>query len=199
MPSVQLERYLQERADGKSVEEACFWSGIGLGEAALHEADIESGELELPLARAPAREGDQPGETKMEDVRTTIRVGDGPEVPIDLGKDISDPDNAEAKAAISGVVAEALNATSGQVDADALRLFIERVERLKEEIRGLNDDVRDIYAEARAHGYDKKAMQRIVKLREMEPEKLRAGEEILTLYMSALGMTPIETAIALAA
>lgn len=67
MPSFQLQRYLQARADGSSVEAACEASGIGLGEAELHEADIASGELELPRAgaRAHAREDEQSGETKM--------------------------------------------------------------------------------------------------------------------------------------
>jgi uncharacterized protein (UPF0335 family) len=70
MPSVQLERYLTERAAGRSVSEACFFSGIDAAEAELHEADIASGELELPRAhvRAGAREGDQSGEGTSMDV-----------------------------------------------------------------------------------------------------------------------------------
>jgi hypothetical protein len=48
MPSFNLQRYLTARASGASVEEACATSGIGMGEAELHEADIASGELELP-------------------------------------------------------------------------------------------------------------------------------------------------------
>jgi uncharacterized protein (UPF0335 family) len=73
MPSVQLSQYLQLRADGEPVETAAEQSGIGLAEALLHEADIESGELPLPAPRvcagagARVREGDDEGETKMAD------------------------------------------------------------------------------------------------------------------------------------
>lgn len=55
MPSLNLQLYLRCRASGASVEEACQQSGIGLGEALLHEADIESGELELPHVHTRAR------------------------------------------------------------------------------------------------------------------------------------------------
>ena len=44
----------------------------------------------------------------------------------------------------------------GNVAADQLRLFIERIERLEEEKKGMADDIRDVYAEAKANGYDTK-------------------------------------------
>lgn len=201
MPSFQLAAYLQLRADGETVERASELSGIGLAEARLHEADIEAGELELPRARAPAparaREG-QPEGASMDGVKTSIRVGDGPEVPIDLKKDIDDPANADAKEAISGVVANAIG-KSGTVAADELRLLIERVERIKEEIAGLNDDVRDIYAEAKSRGFDTAAVKRIIKLRKLEPHALQEAEAVLALYMDALGMSPDHATVALAA
>ena len=56
----------------------------------------------------------------------------------------------------------------GTVAADQLRLFIERIERLEEEKKGIADDVRDVYAEAKANGYDTKTMRAIVRLRKME-------------------------------
>jgi uncharacterized protein (UPF0335 family) len=55
MPSFNLLRYLHARASGQSVEAACAVSGIGMGEAALHETDIASGELELPHVHVHAR------------------------------------------------------------------------------------------------------------------------------------------------
>jgi uncharacterized protein (UPF0335 family) len=67
MPSFNLQRYLTARASGASVEEACAKSGIGMGEAELHEADIASGEMELPHVHVHAREGDQRGEDIMAD------------------------------------------------------------------------------------------------------------------------------------
>jgi uncharacterized protein (UPF0335 family) len=62
---------------------------------------------------------------------------------------------------------------NGTVAADELRLLIERIERLKEEIKGLNDDVSDVYGEAKARGFDTEAMKRVIKLRKMEPNARR--------------------------
>lgn len=53
---------------------------------------------------------------------------------------------------------------------DRLRLLIERVERLEEERKGIGDDIRDVYAEGKAVGYDAKIMRQIVRLRKMRPE-----------------------------
>jgi uncharacterized protein (UPF0335 family) len=194
MPSFQLTGYLQARADGATVEEAAAQFGIGLDEARLHEADIESGELELPRARAHAREGEQSGETVMEDVKTSIRVGDGPEVPIDLSKDISDPANADAKEQISSMFPKPA-ADTGQ----RLKLFIERVERLDEEIKALNEDKSDLFKEMKAAGFDTPTIKRIIKLRKMDAHTRQEAEALLSTYMDALGMTPIEAAIAVAA
>lgn len=197
MPSLQLQTYLQARADGLSVESAAFESGIDIDEAELHERDIESGDLELPLARAPAParacEG-KSGEETMEDVQTSIRVGDGPEVPIDLTKDIDDPANADAKEAIGGMFAQPATDTGQR-----LKLFIERVERLDEEIKGLNEDKSDVFQKMKSDGFDTKTVKRIIKLRKMEPQARQEAEALLQTYMNAIGMTPIEQAIALAA
>jgi uncharacterized protein (UPF0335 family)/DNA modification methylase len=56
----------------------------------------------------------------------------------------------------------------GTVAADQLRLFIERIERLEEEKKGIADDIRDVYAEAKANGYDPKIMRLMIRLRKME-------------------------------
>ena len=71
---------------------------------------------------------------------------------------------------------------------DRLRLLIERVERLEEEKKGLADDIRDVYAEAKAVGYDAKIMRQIVRLRKMAPDDRREMETILDLYKAALGI-----------
>ena len=55
----------------------------------------------------------------------------------------------------------------GNVAAEQLRLFIERIERLEEEKKGIADDIRDVYAEAKGQGYDSKTMWAIVRLRRM--------------------------------
>lgn len=71
---------------------------------------------------------------------------------------------------------------------DRLRLLIERVERLEEEKKGLADDIKDVYAEAKATGYDPKIMRQIVRLRAMDPNKRREMEGVLDVYKSALGI-----------
>lgn len=71
---------------------------------------------------------------------------------------------------------------------DRLRLLIERVERLEEEKKGISDDIRDVYAEAKAVGYDVKIMRQIVRLRKMTPDDRREMETILDTYKAALGI-----------
>lgn len=71
---------------------------------------------------------------------------------------------------------------------DRLRLLIERVERLEEEKRGIAGDISDVYAEAKATGYDTKIMKAIVRLRKMRPEDRREMELLLETYKNALGI-----------
>jgi len=71
---------------------------------------------------------------------------------------------------------------------DRLRLLIERVERLEEEKAGIADDIKDVYAEAKATGYDAKIMRQIVRLRKMNPNDRREMEAILDTYKAALGI-----------
>lgn len=71
---------------------------------------------------------------------------------------------------------------------DRLRLLIERVERLEEEKKGISDDIKDVYLEAKATGYDVKVMRQIVKLRKMAPDDRINMETVLDLYKAALGL-----------
>jgi len=72
---------------------------------------------------------------------------------------------------------------------DRLRLLIERIERLEEKKKGLGDDIRDVYAEAKAVGYDTKIMRQIVRLRKMKPDERSEQDTILDTYRDALGMS----------
>lgn len=74
------------------------------------------------------------------------------------------------------------------VAADQLRLFIERIERLEEEKKGMADDIRDVYAEAKSQGYDSKTMRAIVRLRRMEKNARDEAEALLETYKAALGL-----------
>lgn len=71
---------------------------------------------------------------------------------------------------------------------DRLRLLIERVERLEEEKKGVADDIKDVYAEAKAVGFDAKIMREIVRFRKMKPDDLRERNAILNVYAAELGM-----------
>ena len=76
----------------------------------------------------------------------------------------------------------------GNIAADALRLFIERIERLEEEKKGMQDDIKDVYLEAKAQGYDGKAMKACVRLRKMEKNARQEAEALLETYKAALGL-----------
>ena len=72
--------------------------------------------------------------------------------------------------------------------AEQLQQFIERIERLEEEKRALMADSKDVYAEAKATGFEPKIMRQIVRLRGMDRELLNEQDELLTTYRTALGL-----------
>ncbi|HYG86085.1 MAG TPA: DUF2312 domain-containing protein [Azospirillum sp.] len=76
----------------------------------------------------------------------------------------------------------------GGIAVDRLRSFIERIERLEEEKKGLQDDIKEVYAEAKGTGFDAKIMRQIIRLRKMDKADLQEQEAILELYKQALGM-----------
>ena len=76
----------------------------------------------------------------------------------------------------------------GTVAADQLRLFIERIDRLEEEKKGISDDIRDVYSEAKSYGYDTKTMRAIVRLRKMENHARQEADALMETYRNALGL-----------
>lgn len=78
--------------------------------------------------------------------------------------------------------------TTNTIAADQLRLLIERIERLEEEKRGITDDVKDVYGEAKATGFDVKTIRTIVRLRKMETHHRDEASMLLETYANALGM-----------
>ncbi|HET6521022.1 MAG TPA: DUF2312 domain-containing protein [Geminicoccaceae bacterium] len=76
----------------------------------------------------------------------------------------------------------------GGVSGDRLRSFVERIERLEEEKREVQDQIKDVFAEAKGEGYDIKVLRQVVRLRRMRPNDRSELEELLDLYKSALGM-----------
>jgi uncharacterized protein (UPF0335 family) len=71
---------------------------------------------------------------------------------------------------------------------ERLRLLIERIERLEEEKKGISDDIKDVYNEGKATGYDPKAMRTVVRIRKMKPDDRKEQEAILEVYLNALGI-----------
>src|ERR1700745_1525636 len=93
-----------------------------------------------------------------------------------------------ARAALHTLKSEFPSMAEGTVAADQLRLFIERIERLEEEKKGIADDVRDVYAEAKANGYDPRIMRMVVRLRKMETQTRQEQDAVLETYRAALGL-----------
>lgn len=85
-----------------------------------------------------------------------------------------------------------------QATDDKLRLLIERIERLEIEKQDRADDIKSVFAEAKAVGYDTAMMRKVIKLRKMKPDDRAEAEALLETYLSALGMQ-IELPLAVAA
>lgn len=173
MASRNLTRYVAARATGSTVETAATIAGFSLTEARLTEKAIEAGELELPRARAPARTREDQSTKEgnvARDTETTVQIGDGPKIPL---KDFEAAVDRMAGPTVAG---------------DELRLFIERIERLSEERKGIADDIADVYGEAKARGYDKPTMRRIVRLRAMDEHAREEAAALLETYANAIGL-----------
>jgi uncharacterized protein (UPF0335 family) len=71
---------------------------------------------------------------------------------------------------------------------DQLKAIVERIERLEEEKKAIADDVRDVYGEAKANGFDVKALRQVVKLSKQDVNERNEQQAVLETYMHALGM-----------
>lgn len=76
----------------------------------------------------------------------------------------------------------------GGIAGERLKSFIERIERLEEEKAALASDVRDVYAEAKSAGFDVKILRQVIRLRKMDEPDRNEQEELIDLYMRAIGM-----------
>ena len=77
---------------------------------------------------------------------------------------------------------------SNVINADRLRAFIERIERLEDERKSIGADIKDVYSEAKGVGYDVGTMRKVVRLRGMDAADRAEQEALLDTYMHALGM-----------
>lgn len=76
------------------------------------------------------------------------------------------------------------------ISSSTLRQFIEKIEGLEEEKAALMDAIREVFAETKGSGFDVKIMKQVLKMRRMKQDELMEQEELLTLYLQALGMIP---------
>ncbi|MGH6819908.1 MAG: DUF2312 domain-containing protein [Methylocella sp.] len=77
-----------------------------------------------------------------------------------------------------------------------LRSLVERIERLEEEKKTIAGDIKEVYAEAKANGFDTKILRKVVSLRKKEASEREEEQSLLDIYMQALGMLPAEAAAA---
>jgi uncharacterized protein (UPF0335 family) len=82
----------------------------------------------------------------------------------------------------------------GGVSSAQLKSFIERIEHLEEEKSSLGEQIRDVFGEAKGTGFDVKIIRQVLKIRKMETQERLEQEELLDLYLTALGMTQEEAA-----
>ena len=75
------------------------------------------------------------------------------------------------------------------VGAEQLNQYIERIERLEEEKKGLMADIKDVYAEAKGTGFDPKIMKIIIKMRAMNRDHLHEMDELTETYRKAVGLS----------
>ena len=89
---------------------------------------------------------------------------------------------------MSAVEKEAPEAARTKVGKEQLKAFVERVERLEEEKKTISDDIRDVYAEAKANGFDVKTLRVVVRMRKQDANERAEQQAILDTYLHALGM-----------
>jgi len=80
------------------------------------------------------------------------------------------------------------NEAFGGIAAEALQQYVDRIEKLEEEKKALAEDIKQVYSESKATGFDPKIVRKIITLRKVEENERREQEELLDLYKRAVGM-----------
>jgi uncharacterized protein (UPF0335 family) len=80
--------------------------------------------------------------------------------------------------------------TVGGIAPDVLKQFIERIERLEQEKKEISEHVRDLFAEAKSHGFEPKIMKQVMRARKMKREELEEEDALLDTYKRAVGLIP---------
>jgi uncharacterized protein (UPF0335 family) len=80
--------------------------------------------------------------------------------------------------------------TIGNVAGGQLRSFVERVERLNKEKKSIADDIKEVFGEAKAMGYDTKTIRKVINIRKQDQNERMEQEAVLDTYLAVLGMLP---------
>ena len=76
---------------------------------------------------------------------------------------------------------------TGGVTADRLRSFVERLENLEEEKRATQEQIKEVFAEAKGEGFDVKILRKVIRLRKQDKVKREEEAALIDLYLSAVG------------
>ena len=82
----------------------------------------------------------------------------------------------------------------GGVAGDQLRAFVERIEHIEEEIKGLNEGKKEVYAEAKGEGFDTKVLREVVRLRKQDQDERDEHESLLDIYLHAIETASVPVA-----
>lgn len=97
--------------------------------------------------------------------------------------------STEATVAPAGAPApRAMAPAEKDVAANKLRSFVERIERLEAEKRAIDDDIKEIYSEAKGNGFEPKILRRVVALRKLSADERQEQDALLEIYRDALGV-----------
>ena len=81
-------------------------------------------------------------------------------------------------------------AETGSIAQEHLRQFVDRIERLEEEKAALAADIKEVYAEARANGFDTKILRKVIRIKAQDRTERQEEEALIDLYLHALGLIP---------
>ena len=92
------------------------------------------------------------------------------------------------EATVTAISGHPMGDAAHGVAKDQLRSIIERIERLEEEKKAIADDIKDVYGEAKANGFDTKVLRKVISLRKQDADERAEHEMVLDTYLHALGM-----------
>lgn len=78
------------------------------------------------------------------------------------------------------------NAMTDVISKEQLKQYIDRIERLETEKTDLQDDIKQVFDEAKSNGFDVKAMRQVIRLKKLDKNKLAEQDAMIELYREAL-------------